>query len=43
MGETTIKHTLKVLKVSRSGFYEYVHRHPSKQQVEREVSLRISR
>lgn len=32
-----IQHAVKVLNVSRSGFYEYMHRHPSKRQVEREI------
>ncbi|MFK4936591.1 IS3 family transposase [Lactococcus garvieae] len=32
-----IKHAVKILKVSRSGFYEYMHRRPSKRQMEREV------
>ena len=36
-GKIKIKHAVKVLKVSRSGFYEYMHRRPSKQQVEREI------
>ena len=34
-GKIKIKHAVKVLKVSRSGFYEYMHRRPSKQQVEK--------
>ena len=36
-GKIKIKHSVKVLKVSRSGFFEYMHRRLSKQQVEREV------
>ena len=36
-GQIRIKHEVKVLKVTRAGFYEYMHRRPSKQQAEREI------
>jgi putative transposase len=36
-GKIKIKYAIKVLKVSRSELYEYMHRRPSKQQVEREI------
>ena len=36
-GKIKIKHAVRFLRVSHSGFYEYMHRRPSKRQVEREV------
>lgn len=36
-GKIKIKHAVKILKFYRLGFYEYMHRRPSKQQVEREI------
>ena len=36
-----IKKACKILKISRSGFYEYLHRHKSKRQIENEALKEI--